>query len=246
MSDRRALEAFERCGTCPLHHSGICAVLGSERVAQLGVRAKRRSLPAGTTIASEGEPSRQVHNIVSGMVGLSKMLPDGRQQIVGILQPSDFLGCTFSETCDVTAETLTDVELCTIERGVFEGLLRTKPELEHELLLSVMNELHVAREWLLVLGCKSGLERVATFLWFIVARGERQGCAKAPRARAPLYEIPITRAVMSRYLGLSLETVSRQISQLNAMGAIRLSDPRHFTVPDPERLRALGGLGETV
>ncbi len=243
MSDRRAVEAFERCGTCPVHNSSICTALGADRVSKLGIKSKRRQLAAGAVIASEGEPSRHVHNVVSGMIGLSKMLPDGRQQIVGILHPSDFFGCAFAKSCDVTAEALTEVELCSVERGAFEALLRENPEFEHAFLEHVIHELHVAREWLLVLGCKTGLERVASFLWLLVSRGERQGCPRATPTEAPrVYTIPLSRAVISRYLGLSLETVSRQISQLNAMGAIRLSDPRHFTVPDPEELRDLSGI----
>jgi len=241
MSDRQAVARFLRCHTCSIHNTGLCGALDDEAIARLGRIARRRRLSRGTVITRAGDPSVEVHNIVNGLVKLSKLLPDGREQIVGLLHPSDFLGCTFRETCDVTAEAATDVELCSFDKAAFERLLGETPELEHSFLKTVLSELDAAREWMVLLGCKSGLERVASFLWFLLARNRSQGCTRSPATGAPIYTIPLSRGDMSLYLGLSMETVSRQISRLAANGAIVLVDARHFTVPDPGRLKALTG-----
>lgn len=249
MTETIALARFLACGSCPAHHTGLCVGLGEVELGALIRTCRRTELPAGATIATAGAPIREVHNIVSGIVRLSKALPDGREQIVGLLYPSDFLGTAFEEVASFTAEAATPVRLCSFERRAFEAALRAHPRLEHAVLMTVIHELHAARDWMVVLGCKTGIERVATFLALLVERAGRQGCRRAARpgdaplsAAGGLYEIPISRADMSRYLGLSLETVSRQMSRLATLGAIRLNDPRHFTVPDPRLLSEMSGV----
>ncbi len=239
-----------KCATCPLHHTGLCSSLDEPELGKLGRLARRSTLPPRTALTREGEPNAQVHNIVSGIVRLTKMLPDGREQIVGLMHPSDFVGCTFCEACDFSAETVTEVELCSFDKAAFEATLQRLPKFEHAFLMHVISELHAARDWLVVLGCKTGLERVATFLWLLAHRGTSHGCGRIGTPEpgrmppAQVFEIPLTRADIARYLGLSLETVSRQISRLNGMGAIRLEDARHFSVPDQELLSRLSGLSD--
>ncbi|MBK0400020.1 helix-turn-helix domain-containing protein [Limibaculum sp. M0105] len=179
----------------------------------------------------------------SGIVRLSKLLPDGREQIVGLLQPSDFLGCAFSESCKFTATALRETELCSFDKAGFEALLLAHPSLEHAFLKEVLTELDAARDWMVVLGSKSGLERVASFLALVINRADRLGCPHSRKGIRPVYELPLTRVDIGSFLGLSLETVSRQVSKLASEGVIELLDPRRFRILDATRLRELSASG---
>lgn len=247
LSDPRAIQTATSCQVCDLHHLGLCEALSENAIDALRRLARRRTVPAGTRISEEGDRSREVHLLLSGVVRLAKMLPDGREQIVGLLQPSDFLGCAFAETCNFSATALRDSELCSFDKAAFEGLLLSHPDLEHAFLREVLTELEAARDWMVVLGSKSGIERVASFLALVINRADRHGCPHSRKGTRPVYELPLTRVDIGSFLGLSLETVSRQVSKLVAEGVIELIDPRHFRVLDGERLCELsaGCLGAT-
>lgn len=235
-----------------MHHLGLCETLPPASAAALARISRSRRVPAGTVISREGNACREVHNVVSGLVRLSKLLPDGREQIVGLLQPTDFLGRPFADACPFTATAVRETELCSIERTAFETLLQTDPALEHAVLREVLTELDAARDWMVVLGTKSGRERVASFLLLVIGRAERHGCRQLVAVggpggidrAGPVYEIPLTRVDIGQYLGLSLETVSRQVSRLAAEGVIDLVDPRRFRVRDIDRLRSLSATSE--
>jgi CRP/FNR family transcriptional regulator len=241
LHDNQAIRTFRDCAACALHHAGLCEALTPETRAALAKVARHRMVPEGTILTTEGAPSTEVHNIISGTVRLSKLLPDGREQIVGLIQPTDFLGCVFAKDCDFTATANEPVELCSFDKAAFERLLRDDPDLEHAFLREVLTELAAARDWMVILGAKTGLERVASFLLFVVERADRSGCAKAMKGVRRLYVLPLTRLAIGHFLGLTHETVSRQVSRLNAEGVIDLVDPRRFRVKDLERLREIAG-----
>jgi len=236
------LARFARCTTCTVHHRALCGLASPTVKESLRRIASERRFAPDDTILQAGEPAPFVANVISGVVRLRKTRPDGRTQIVGLMHPSDFLGPTFEEVSDVTAEAVGRVTLCCFEKRAFEQLLRENPEFEHAFLLTVLHELHAARDWMMVLGCSNALERVAAYLWLVVSRAEMQGCTAG--GRGARFEIPLSRADLSHFLGLTLETTSRQISRLNSIGVISLAGPRHFTVPDPDVLQRISGLGE--
>ena len=83
------------------------------QVKKLAQIAHRKKISAGQTIISDEEPVDFFANVISGAVKLTKTLPDGRQQIVGLLFAPDFLGRAYSKNNPYTAEAATDVEICT-------------------------------------------------------------------------------------------------------------------------------------
>ena len=97
-----------------------------------------------------------------------------------------------------------------------------------------LDELDAAREWMLVLGRKTAREKIAS-LMAIIAR--RDATLNMNGTRGPLvFDLPLTREAMADYLGLTLETVSRQVSALKKDGVIELEGKRRVTVPDFNRL----------
>ena len=106
-------------------------------------------------------------------------------------------------------------------------MIARSPELEHRLHEQALRELDEAREWMLTLGRKSAAEKVASFLLMIA-------CTTIPRPRpeAEPFELPLKRADIADFLGLTIETVSRQITKLRKAGVIHLENNRSVTVPD--------------
>ena len=107
----------------------------------------------------EGEEVERYANILSGVVKLSKLLVDGRQQIVGLQFAPDFLGRPFKSKNKTTAEAATEVRLCTFPKKVLEDMIKQSPELEHVLHEQSLKELDEARDWMMTLGRKSASEK---------------------------------------------------------------------------------------
>ena len=97
------------------------------------------------------------------------------------------------------------------------------------------------QRWLLVLGRKSAPERLAIFLCFLAEHIDPEN-SNAPNARI-LFELPLKRSEIADFLGLTIETVSRQITKLRQKGVIILHDNRHIEIPDLAKLRALAEQG---
>lgn len=223
-----------RCEKCVLRHRSICSALSESELNDFSRIARQRKIAAGQVI--NGEDDVVLANIVSGVIKLTKTLSDGRQQIVGLQFPPDFLGRIYTERTPYFAEAATEVELCTFPRSGFETMLDRYPNLEHRLFEHTLDELDSAREWMLLLGRKTAQEKVASLLLMIASRAPNVGCHHAPELEFARFTLPLTRADLADYLGLTLETVSRQITKLKTKGIIELVDNREIIVPDIKAL----------
>ncbi len=228
------------CDTCIVRNRSICAGLGSEELAVLNRIARARSISAGQTLMWEGEDSLLVANVVEGVLKLSTGTSDGREQIVGIVYPSDFIGRPFGQRSLQTVTALTDARVCTFARSAFDAFARDHPELEHKLLQRTLIELDRARHWMLLLGRKSATEKIATFLLEMSDRLVPQGCDQ-PDAPADSFTLPFGRQQIADILGLTIETVSRQLTKLRAEGYVDLPSRRDITIIDRGGLTALAG-----
>lgn len=229
-----------RCENCAVRHQAVCGAMDSTQISRLNQIARRRKLAAGQTIMSDEDRAEFFANVISGTVKLTKTLPDGRQQIVGLLFPPDFLGRAYAHNNPYFAEAATDVEICCFPHEPFEKLITEFPDLQARLFERTLDELDAAREWMLLLGRKTAEEKVASFLLMLARRSLLVGCHQKPETGCR-FELPLTRADMADYLGLTIETVSRQITRLKTRGLIRIADSRHVDVPDIGALAAAAG-----
>jgi CRP/FNR family transcriptional regulator, anaerobic regulatory protein len=154
--------------------------------------------------------------------------------MVGLLLPSDFVGRPGRERASYDVKAVTPVVMCCFRRKPFEQMLERTPHLGARLLQMTLDELDAAREWMLVLGRKTAREKIASLI-SIIARREASFALMGPRGRF-VFDLPLTREAMADYLGLTLETVSRQISALKSEGVIELQGSRHVIIPDFGRL----------
>jgi CRP/FNR family transcriptional regulator, anaerobic regulatory protein len=231
------MENVTRCGGCTIRHKAICAALSADGMAGFNRMARRRTLPAGAVILGEGEANSMFANVVSGVVKLTKTLDDGRQHIIGLLFASDFLGRAFRKDNPYFAEAATQVEICSFPAAGFEKMLPAMPDLQHRLFLYTLGELDACQEWMLLLARKRAEERVASFLLMVAKRVRDAGLPAAGSDGAIRFQLPLSRAEISDCLGLTLETVSRQMTRLKNKGVIELANYREIVIPDMNALQ---------
>lgn len=242
MSERKDIhnsDIPELCRSCEARHRGICGALNPDQLIALNKQTTRRSYDAGSELVRDAEPVSTYSNVISGVVKLTKLLADGRQQIVGLQFAPDFLGRPLKAESKLSAEAATTVELCSFPKASLERLMAETPELEHKLLEQSLKELDEAREWMVALGRKTASERVAHFLYLIAMHVDPE--AELDEDSSVAFELPLTRADIADFLGLTIETVSRQITKLRKAGIIQVENNRHVLIPNLSRLSDVSG-----
>lgn len=225
---------FVTCSECPIRHRAVCAHCETDELKKLDSIKYYRSYEVGQPLIWAGDEMDFVASVVSGTATLSQRLEDGRTQMVGLLMPSDFLGRPGRTLAsyDVTANSA--LTLCCFRRKPFEMLLKTTPHIGTRLLEMTLDELDASRQWMLILGRKTAREKIAS-LFSIFAQRYAALDQRLPHDGMGL-DLPLTREAMADYLGLTLETVSRQVSALKREGTIQLQGKRHVVIPDYSRL----------
>jgi CRP/FNR family transcriptional regulator len=234
MPNRQFATPVVDCADCPIRHRAVCSRCDADELEVLEAIKYYRSFTAGQTIVWAGDQMDFVASVVEGVASLSQTMEDGRRQMVGLLLPSDFLGRPNRESVAYDVTATTDVTLCCFRRIPFQDMLISTPHISQRLLEMTLDELDAAREWMLLLGRKTAREKIASFL-AIIAR--RDATAQSRTASGEVaFDLPLTREAMSDYLGLTLETVSRQMSALKRDNVIRLEGKRRIFVPDFDAL----------
>ena len=231
-----------QCSECPIRHRAVCAKCETDELEQLEDIKYYRTFSAGQPIAWAGDELGFVASVVRGVATLSHTLEDGRTQMLGLLLPSDFVGRPGRESSAYDITAVSDVTLCCFRRKPFEALLYKTPHIGERLLEMTMDELDAAREWMLILGRKTAREKIASLLTIFARRETAVGFSMG-NAQVTI-DLPLTREAMADYLGITLETVSRQISALKRDGIIALEGKRRVVVPDMAVL--MGETGDDV
>jgi CRP/FNR family transcriptional regulator, anaerobic regulatory protein len=229
------LDIPSACRSCDARSHGICASLDPQQLAELNRHSTRRTVSAGAELIGQAESVGTFCNILDGVVKLSKVMADGRQQIVGLQFAPDFMGRPFAGESRMSAEAATDMEVCVMPKRMLERMMAASPDLGRSLHRQALEELDDAREWMLTLGRKTAIEKVASFLLLIAER------ASETKVDAAVFDLPLSRADIADFLGLTIETVSRQITKLRKDGTILVENNRHVTVPDLDRLKNAAG-----
>ena len=226
------------CQACEARHRGVCGALDPKQLVALAKVSSKHQVEPGAELIGDSESIENFSNVLSGVVKLTKTLSDGRQQIVGLQFAPDFLGRPFKIESALNAEAATEVALCSFPKSAIERMMKESPELEHRLLRQTLRELDDARDWMVTLGRKSAGEKVASFL-LLIARNIDP--ATATEGGTTAFDLPLTRADIADFLGLTIETVSRQLTKLRAEGVIRIENNRHISVDNVSRLEARSG-----
>lgn len=230
------LDAGHPCFSCAARSQAICSVLDSNELREFKASGSTVIRSPGDTIFFEGDVATHVYNLTAGVLRLSKLLPDGRRQIAGFLFPGDFLGITMEDEHAFTAEAITPSTLCQFSRDRFDAFVDSHPRLERRLYAIAAHELAAARQQVVLLGRKTAAERVASFLLMLDAR--RASSCIGGTLDGDL-TLAMSRSDIADYLGLRIETVSRELSALKASRLIRLTTTQTFRFVDREQLKQL-------
>ncbi|MBI3198657.1 MAG: helix-turn-helix domain-containing protein [Rhodospirillales bacterium] len=201
---------------------------GMDRVATpSGVR---RTLTRGEEVFAEGEPSDFFYKVVSGTVRTYKLLNDGRRQIDEFHLGGDIFGLEPGEQHRFSAEAVDDATVVMFRRRRFAVIAQDDPALGDQVMASLMHNLQRAHDHMLLLGRKSAQERIATFLLDISKR----------IAKGDSFDLPMQRSDIADHLGLTIETVSRTLTQFARDGLIKLAAAsRSVVLCDKTALRRL-------
>lgn len=220
------------CDTCTVRNRAICADLSRDELNVLNGIGRQRKLRAGEQLIWEGDEAVLVANVVDGLLKLSSSTSDGREQILGIAYPSDFLGRPFGGSTPYGVEALTDAKVCVFERKDFDRFAKAHPSLEHKLLERTLTELDRTRKWMLLLGRMNAEQKLASFLLQASDRASEVGDHEGPS-----FDLQLSRQQIADILGLTIETVSRQMTKMKSHGLIDLPSRRTVTILNRQALK---------
>ncbi len=214
---------------------GLAAEPFAQALRQDQPPAAVRAVNAREHLFFEGDPRHCVFEVVSGSIALFRVLPDGRRQITRFALPGDFLciGWERLEPCgaEATADSMVKCWPALLARRV----AKDAPSSLDWIGAQLAEEAQAMQELARLVSLGGALERVAGF---VLRLCDRIGTEQAPAVVA----LPMTRADIGDHLGLTLETVSRELSRLRRMRIIEIERATQLTILDPVRLRCLGGV----
>lgn len=190
--------------------------LDEDALGQIGARMR---FERNEEIFAQDEDADLLYRVISGVVRTIHLTTDGRRHVGDFYYAGDFFGLEAGELHRFSAEALTDCEVLVLRRASLNSAVDTDMVLQRLICTATSRELERTQEHLMLLGRRSACEKVASFL-----------LEAANRADGEVVALPMGRQDMADYLGLTIETVSRIVSQLQADGAVRFIDCRRFKV----------------
>ena len=217
----------------------LVVTLSPEGQARLRGIARIRVAMSGARVLADGGEPPEVGFVLDGTLSMTKLLPDGRAHLLGLLTPTDMFGRVFGGPARYDVEALSEARLLCVPRGPFEALLTREAGAMSVLLGHALDDLDLAREGVLLLNGSKVVTRLASFLVVLMRR------TIAPKASHPsdhpTLQVPLRRADLASYLGTRPETLSRAFHDLEARGILRILDPYRFQITDlPSLIRAAG------
>jgi len=187
----------------------------------------------GETIFSDGDDALFAYKVISGTVRLCKLLSDGRRQIAEFLQAGDFFGFELRDSYALTAEALEDAVVVRFARSRLDRLSEERRDVQRQMITLLSRDLCATQDHLLLLGRQTAKERVASFLLILAARANAKN--------GTTLEVPMCRQDIADYLGLTIETVCRAISELKRSRMIAVPNRLQIVVLNIAALRETAG-----
>jgi CRP/FNR family transcriptional regulator, nitrogen fixation regulation protein len=219
-----------RSETRPSRNAAFAATLQDAPTGQLaeviGLMGACMKFDRGAEIFAEDEAAEYIYMVASGAVRLSKLLSDGRRQIGAFYLPGDIFGLEAEETHSFSAESICDSQVVLVKRSALVAEAVRDGEMARQLWGKTVGHLQRAQSHMLLLGRKNAQERIAAFLMEMAGRQDSDGSV----------ELPMSRQDIADYLGLTIETVSRTLTQLERDGVISMPISRHIVFNDAAAL----------
>lgn len=214
-----------------------CVVLAPDDCAALlALPHTLRTLDPSTYLLREGDPPQYCSVLVSGFAYRQKLTGEGARQIVSLHIPGEALDLQslYLDVADHNIQTLTRAEVAMVPRTAMRELIQARPAIAHAVLVEILVEGSIAREWTLNIGRRDAQTRLAHLLCEVAVRLDSQGLAGGDG-----YELPMTQEQLGDALGLTAVHVNRTLKALEARGLI-VRNRRHVGIPLWTPLRDVG------
>jgi CRP/FNR family transcriptional regulator len=222
------------CETCPVRDRAACASLSVEERNELARIGRTVRLNRGETLFSGGDEESGCATLISGALKISSFDADGTERILSLVHPAGFVGEMFAPVVRHDVIALTDCKLCVFAGPAYSRAVERFPALGRALLRRSAEDLFESRALLDLVGRRTAQAKVAGFLIAMARAASDSPCHAASR-----FDLPLTRGEMAGLLGITIETVSRQLSQMEADGVIEREGRRGLLIRDPAALEAL-------
>ena len=222
------------CASCPVRDRAACSVLSDEERGDLARAGRTRRLTRGETLFASGDANHACATLLRGALKVCSVNEDGTERILALVHPAGFTGELFSPFTSYDVVALTDCELCVFARSEMTQAIDAYPHLARALLRRSEEELHRSRDLLALDPRQSARARVAGLI-----RALAEAASDSPCHPAQEFDLPLTRGEMASMLGLTIETISRNLTRLESAGAIRRKGARGIELVDPARLECV-------
>jgi CRP/FNR family transcriptional regulator len=224
------------CADCAVRELCLPPALSFSQMQSAGhLVSTRLRIKRGTTLYRCGDAFKSLYVVWLGSVKSTVSSDDAREQIVGLYMAGEMIGFdglgTGSHACDAVA--LEDTEVCVFPYSRIDEAAASLPALGRHLHKLMSREIVRKHGLMLMLGSMNADERLASFLLDLSDRFEARGYSSKE------FVLRMTRAEIGSFLGITLETVSRVLSQFARNGLIDLSSIKQVRITDREKLRCL-------
>lgn len=219
--------------TVPFRHNPIAAASQASKLDLCFADAPARHLKSNEPLFAEGDTKSNAYMVESGAVLIYKILNDGMRQIVSFAFPGDIIGLEAGDEHTYDAQALAVTRLRSASASSVWRRAAADPALAKELIESLSRDVTDARDHLLTIGRLCATGRIATFLLALIRRNERKGLDTANIV------LPVRRSDIADFLCLSVETVSRSLTDLKVSHVISLRGWREIRIQDRKMLEKL-------
>ncbi len=225
-----------RCSLCKIRSYSFCRCLNDDQLEIFSKVSFEKKFTDKENIFLQNDPSTHLYNITEGNVKIYQLLDDGRIQIIGFLYPGDFFGTYKNNKYNYSAEAIGNLRVCVFDQRVLDKYMDQNPILAKELLNQTSYELTLAQDRMTVMGRLNAIEKIAIFFINISNQRKRIGWQSNP------ISLSMARQDIADYLGLTIETVSREISKLKTSNIIKIISSKQLFINDIEKLKQISKL----
>lgn len=222
------------CATCPVRDRAACAALDEEQRGDLTRLGFHRRLKRGEILFHAGDGSDHCATLISGALKIAQVDAGGTEHILALVHPAGFVGELFAPVAHHDVVALTDSQLCVFPRRQYQEVVTRYPALGRALLRRSSEDLFESRALMALMTGRTAGQRVAGFLLAMANAASESPCHPAQQ-----FDLPVTRGEIASLLGLTIETVSRQLTRLEKDRVVRRKGTRGIELLDAARLGTL-------
>lgn len=217
--------------------NGFAALGDTERALLAQVSDTTRVVPARHDIIREGDKPGPVYIVLEGWACRYKLLPEGGRQIMAFLMPGDFcdMHVAVLDEMDHTIATITKARIAAVPRSKMEEVVEATPALRHAFWRAQLIDQGTLRAWIVSMGRRGSIERVAHLMCELYIRAHNIGLAGGDKLAFPL-----TQVVLADALGLTPVHINRVLRTLRIEGVMEIGRGV-LTIADPQKLARIAG-----